>query len=167
MEKMRSSLEFTKEQLFTFIDKAGKATYAGEGKEVEQPERLGFTEFEFSEGDFSYRDSYTGRYRSRGMEVVRYKGKTVWASMYGGGFIEGKEYLDNEDYGFFKFFKKALSADEELFYSFRGPHEFRDGEWIYNYKQDGDVFELSGYEEIYYKGELVFFHRIIGGIIYH
>ena len=40
-----------------------------------------------------------------------------------------------------------------------------EGEWRYKDDQDGDVFEFSGYEEIYYQGELVFFHRIIGGLI--
>ena len=117
---MAKRLQYSNEQLYNFIDKAGKATYAGQGKEAEKPERPGFTEFEYTDADFSYRDSYAGETRSRGMEIVRYKGKPVWASAYGGGIIEGKEYLDP---GIINILKKALAKDEEGFMSFRGPHE--------------------------------------------
>lgn len=154
--------QFTQKQLFDFIDKAGKFTYAGEGKQVLQPERLGFTEFEYYEGNFSYRDSYVGDYKSRGMEVIRYKNIPVWASMYGGGIIVGKEHLDNK---IIKFLKQALSKDEKRFCSLRGPSKLTNDDWKYTYKQEGDIYEFYGYEEVFYKGELVFFHRIIGGII--
>lgn len=154
--------QFTKDELFSFIDKAGKSTYVGGGAKAEQPKRPGFTEYEYSEADFHYRDSYTGWYRSRGMEVVRYKDKPVWVCSYGGGMMEGKEDIAGET---FDFLKKALSGDEQGFQSFRGPHELIDGDWRYSYKQDGNAFEFSGYEEIYYKGALVFFHRLIGGIV--
>ncbi|TSC66594.1 MAG: hypothetical protein CEO21_145, partial [Microgenomates group bacterium Gr01-1014_80] len=111
----------------------------GGGSESESPERPGFEELEYAEGDWSYRDSYTGYYRSWGMEVVRFKGEPVWSSLYGGGMIKGKENLANET---FNFLKKAMSADEENFLSFRGPHELEDSEWRYKYNQDGDVFEF-------------------------
>ncbi len=152
----------SKKQLFDFIDKAGKSTWAGGGKPSENPQRPGFTELEYSEGDFSYIDSYAGGNRSRGMEVVRYKGEPIWSSSYGGGMVEGKEGLADEA---FTFLKKAISADEEGFHSFRGPHHFTDGDWKYTYQQDGDEFEFSGYEEIHQGSDLIFFHRIIGGSI--
>ena len=158
------TLPFTHDDLFVFIDRAGKATFAGDGKPAETLERKGFTELEFSDGYFYYRDSYTGATKSRGMELVRYKGETVWASMYGGGMVEGKEDLEETT---FEFLKKAMLADEPEFKSFRGPHKLSDGDWEYTDKQEGDISEFSGYEKIKYKGELVFFHRIIGGIINH
>lgn len=154
-----NDFSFTLRELYNFIDKAGKATYAGGGKEVE-PERKDFHELEYEQGDFYYRDSYAGHYRSRGMETVRYKGEPVWASLYGGGMVEGKENLANQT---FEFLKKAMSNEEKGFESLRGPHEFLDGDWKYVYDQTGDIYEFSGYEEIFFKGELVFFHRIIGG----
>lgn len=157
-----NNIPFTKQQLFKFIDRAGKATYAGGGKEEANPERSGFIELTYSEGDFSYRDSYTGYYRSRGMEVVRLQGKPAWTASYGGGMVEGKEELADKC---FEFLKKAMSSDEKNFQSFRGPHSFSDSDWNYSYKQEGDVLESSGYEEIKYKGELIFFHRMIGGVI--
>lgn len=159
---MNNNAFFTSQELFEFIDRAGKSTYAGGGKEV-KPERKDFHELEFEDGDFYYRDSYAGHYRSRGMEVVRYKSKPIWAALYGGGMTEGSEKLANET---FKFLKKAMSEDENGFQSFRGPHNLTDGDWRYSYEQNGDPFEFNGYEEIFYKNELVFFHRVIGGKIF-
>ncbi len=51
------------DDLEQFIDKAGRATYAGRGKKERNPERKGFAEMVFSEGDFNYRDSWTGYIR--------------------------------------------------------------------------------------------------------
>jgi hypothetical protein len=154
---------FTSQELYEFIDRAGKATWAGDGEKI-TPEREGFDELEYSEGDFYYRDSFTGYTKSRGTELVRYKGQTVWAASYGGGMVDGKEDIQNEC---FTFLKKAMSADEDGFQSFRGPHSYKDGDWEYSYIQDGDINEFSGSEEIKYKGELVFYHKMIGGIINH
>lgn len=154
-------MDFSLEELFTFIDGAGKATYAGGGKYVE-PERPGFRELVYTEGNFSYRDSYAGFYRSRGTEVVRWKGKPIWSSLYGGGMVAGSEDLATQT---FEFLKKAFRQDETGFQSFRGTHHFVDGEWEYKYTQEGDVTDFVGYEEIHYQGKLVFSHRIIGGFI--
>jgi len=153
---------FTEDQLFRFVDKAGKSTYPTLGVETVSPGKSGFKELTFSEGDFSYTDSYSGYYRSRGTELVRFKNQPVWMQLYGGGMVEGKESIAEMT---FTFLKKAFLADEDNFKSFRGPHRLRDGDWLYTYQQDGNIFEFWGYEEISYKSELVFFHRTIGGII--
>lgn len=154
--------EFTSKELFEFIDRAGKATYAGGGKISLKPERADFHELEYKEGNFYYRDSYTGHTKSRGMELVRYKGKPVWSSLYGGGMVKGKENLADKC---FNFLKEAMKKDEKGFKSFRGPHHFKKGDWKYRYEQTGDVEEFSGNEEIYFKKNLVFYHKMIGGII--
>jgi hypothetical protein len=145
-----------------FIAKAAAATYAGGGMPVETPERPGFTELVFAEGDYSYRDSYVGFYRSRGMEVVRFRDLPVWSSSYGGGMLEGKEDLAADT---FAFLKKAMSSKEPGSHSFRGPEQFSEYDWRYAYSQEGDLEEFNGSEEIYYKEEPVFFHIIIGGLI--
>ncbi len=153
-----------KEKLFEFIDRAGKATYAGGAKPEENPQRPGFFEMVYDESPYSYRDSYTGHSRSGGQEIVRLNGKPIWWSGYGGGMVEGKEGLASEC---FEFLKKALSCDEEEFGSLRGPHEFADGDWTYVYHQDGEVTDFYGLEEIFYKEERVFWHRAVGGILKH
>lgn len=155
-------MEFSKEELLSFLDAAGKATYAGGGAYEKAPERPGFHELTCQNGDFSYRDSYTGFIRSWGTEVVRYKNKPVWTSLYGGGMVEGEENIANEC---FTFLKKVLSTREEGFFSVRGPRLLEDGDWKHTYKQDGNYDNFSGYQEIFYKGELVFFHHAIGGLV--
>lgn len=150
------------QQLRAFIARAAAATYAGGGAREKNPERKDFVELVYAEGDFSYRDSYTGFYRSRGMELVRQNGVPIWATMYGGGMIEGKEELADKT---FTFLKKAMSTNKNGFDSFRGPHELVDGDWKYTYTQEGDVNEFHGSEEIYYQRKLIFFHRIIGGLV--
>ncbi len=149
-------------KLQNFIQKAGVETYAGGGKEEENPERPGFKELVYTEGDWNYRDSYTGFYKARGMEVVRYKDIPAWTASYGGGMMNGKEGLAKETY---TFLKNAMLAKDLAKYSARGPQSFKDGDYEYKYTQDGGIEEFNGYEEIFLKGELVFFHRIIGGII--
>lgn len=153
-------MQFSSEDLLLFIKAAAQATYAGGGKREEHPERDGFIELVYSEGDFTYRDSYTGFYRSWGTETVRFENKPVWISSYGGGMEKGQEEkaLDT-----FNFLKKALSNTKQD--SFRGPDAYTDNEWKYKYQQEGDISKFHGYEEIFYKGELVFTHRIIGGLV--
>lgn len=76
--------------------------------------------------------------------------------------VKGKESLSNKTFGFLK---KALSSEEKGFNSLRGPHEFVDGDWKYIYTQEGDITDFYGYEEIYNKGEKLFWHRAVGGIL--
>lgn len=67
-------------QLREFIGRAGAATYAGGGAVEENPEREGFIELVYTEGELVYRDSYTGYRRSRGIELVRKNWEPIWAS---------------------------------------------------------------------------------------
>lgn len=158
---MQTNFPFSIEELYNFIIEAGENTYAA-GAPTVTSQRPGFTEYEYTKGGFSYRDSYIGYIRSRGMEVVRYNEKPVWTSLYGGGMFEGKEDIADET---FEFLKKALGDKHGYQYSFRGPGNLTDGDWEYSYKQTGDVLEFDGYEEIKYKGGLVFFHKAIGGAV--
>lgn len=151
-------------KLDKFLVKASKDTYAGGGEYEKIPERPGFRELVYKEGDFHYRDSYTGFYRSRGMELVRYKNKPLWTALYGGGMTKGNQKLAGQA---FSFLKKAMSNKSSKLRSFRGPKSMKDGDWEYRYEQKGDINEFSGFEEILFKGNVVFFHRIIGGIIKH
>lgn len=65
------------EQLAGFLVRAKAKTYAGNGK-ASATQRPGFRELGFSDGAWSYRDSYAGFYSATGQEVVRFKGRPVW-----------------------------------------------------------------------------------------
>ena len=153
------------EELNKFLGKATLATYAGGGPEMD-PEIPGFKELEYREGDWYYRDSYCGFFQSWGREVVWYKGKPAWNSLYGGGMKE-KCRTDTEfEHRTFEFLKKALSTGEkkETFQP-RGPKELFDGDWKYICHWKGDITNFNGNEEIRYKGETVFTHHFFGGLV--
>src|SRR3989304_1980540 len=102
------------DQLHKFLREASKATYAGDGAEAE-PWRKGFKELEYRDGDWYYRDSYTGFFQSWGQEIVWYQDKPVWNSLYGGGMVE--EFHGDRDFAkqTFEFLKKALRQKESEF----------------------------------------------------
>ena len=153
-----------KRELNKFLGKASLATYAGSGFGADSG--TGFTELEFKEGDFFYRDSYAGFFQSWGREVVWYKGKPVWNSLYGGGMV--KEFYGDEQFAHetFTFLKKAMSAGAKIEkFQPRGPQEFKEGEWGYKCEWEGDVEKFSGDEAILHKGNIVFTHHFFGGFV--
>jgi hypothetical protein len=153
---------FTTSQLSKFIHSAAATTYAGGGSYEKNPERPGFLELVFEEGDWNYRDSYTGFYRSSGSEVVRYKNHIVWVSNYCGGMVTGQEKLAGDT---FAFLKQAMLAKPE--WSFRGPDLFEVGKWRYANFQKGNIVSFSSHEEIYYQNQIVFSHDVMGIMIKH
>ena len=155
-------MNMNNDQLFAFIQKAGRATYASSGVESTAYDAEGFKTLRYSEGDFEYTDTYTGFYKSRGQEIVRYQDKPVWIASYGGGMTVKDPDFAIQTFGFLK---KAFLTEDSSFRSFRGPAHLNSGDWSYTYTQEGMVEEFSGYEEIKHKNELVFFHRIIGGLV--
>src|SRR5688572_10944969 len=95
------------EQLNQFLGKAVLSAYAGNGKRV-APQRPGFKEFEYQEGPFYYRDSYSGFFSSIGQEAIWYNDEPLWMQSYGGGMMP--EYRTDESFArqTFSFLKKAL-----------------------------------------------------------
>ena len=153
---------FPLKTLDQFLQKATAATYAGVGGYEKKSQRPGYYELTFKDGDWFYRDSYTGHYRSWGTELVRFKGKPVWNALYGGGMADGLDHLSKDC---FQFLKTCLTTKPKTWHSFRGPKSLTRGDWQYRYQQQGDIKMFSGYEEIRFKGKVVFSHRIIGGLI--
>jgi len=154
---------FDLNQLAKFLVRAKTQTYAGDGKEI-TAQRPGFTELEFKEGDFEYRDSYSGFFQAPGQEVVRYKGNPIWTMAYSGGME--KKYHGNTDFALktFSFLKQALSRVEEI-KPYRGHDDLKEGDFEYINKVEGDIANFRGQEQILYKGEKVFVQDYIGGLI--
>jgi len=156
-------MEINLKELSQFLVKAKIQTYAGDGKKI-SPQRSGFKEIEFSNGDWYYRDSYCGFYSAPGQEVVRYKGKPIWMMSYSGGMK--KKYHGNFEFAkqTYDFLKEALKRVDES-KPFRGPDNFKKGDYEYISKVEGDVKSFVGTEKIFYKGEEVFRQNYIGGLI--
>ena len=152
-------------ELNRFLGKARLATYAGGGPET-KPQRVGFKELEFKEGGWEYRDSYAGFFQSWGQEVVWHKGKPFWNQIYGGGMT--RKFQNNENFAVktFGFLKKALSAGErQEEFQPRGPKKFSERDWEYVCEWEGDITNFKGSEKILFKGEIVFTHDFLGGLI--
>lgn len=151
------------DELKEFLVKAKVNTYAGDGKEIVS-QRPDFKELEFSEGDWYYRDSYTGFYQAPGQEIVRFKGEVVWAMAYSGGMK--RKFFNKPDFTkqIFNFLKKCLEqVNKEIPY--RGPLNFKEGDYDYINKVKGNIKEFTGCEKILYQGKVVFKQSYIGGLV--
>lgn len=162
------------DQLKKFLINANKNGYAGDGKEFNPPQRPGFEELEYVEGDWLYHDSYSGHYFAPGQEVVYFKGKPIWAMAYAGGMkfkYHGKREFSEQTFTFLK--KALLAMDPEK--PFRGPKMFEEvglptqrasrPAWKYISTITGDIKDFSGTETILYKNDPVFSQKFIGGVI--
>lgn len=137
--------------LTQFLVKAKRNTYAAKAKE-EMPSRPCSHDLKYEENDYLYIDTYLGEERFSGQEAVWIKGTPVYAMNYCGRVLNQNFNGD--------FLKAALLAvPEEM--PFRGPSHFQENDYLFTCKVTGDIEWFQGYEEIYYKNELVyecFFH---------
>lgn len=157
-----------KKTLLEFIAKAHRHTYAAP-KEIskkykcKEPILKGHKDYDFSEGDFRYHDSYAGRFWAPGREVVFFKEKPVWCMAYQGQH-SGKYGNDFFEEKVFTFLRKAMmSFDDNM--PFRGPKELVEGDFKYTFEIEGDYTYFKGQERILYKGESVFFQDVMGELI--
>jgi hypothetical protein len=152
-------------KLAKFLVKAKKQTYAGEGRET-TPERPSFKELEYSEDNYTYRDSYTGFFSGPGQEIVRFNGTPIWSMSYSGEMKS--EYHNDANFAekVFEFIKKALMLVTEDI-PFRGPKTFKEGDFEYINKVEGDITNFRGHEVILFKNKEVFSQDYIGGLIIH
>lgn len=151
-------------KLKDFLKESSFHLYAGGGKEI-TPERPGFVEMEWKKGDWYIRDSYVGHFQAPGITVVYYKNKPFWTVSYGGKVLEKYYEKTPEIFGFLKkaLSRKELKKAEDL--PVRGPSDYSEGEWKYEFIYEGDMSCFYGREKIYNSDELVFYQDIIGGLV--
>lgn len=144
-----------KNNAIDFLIKAKKSAYAGNGAE-NAPSRPDSHDFEISCGDFKYTDSYFGSKKFVGEEVLFENGSAVWSMNY-----VGRKLDDSFDFEFLK--EALLQATPDMPY--RGPREFRKGNFTYICSVNGGFDFFSGYEEILNYGVRVYECVFNGGII--
>jgi hypothetical protein len=160
--------ETTKErwlgELAKFIVEAGKNGWAAEAPKVEDPQRPGFKELAYQNGNWEYRDSYAGYYMGPGSSVVYFKSKPVWYMSYGGP-GQSEEHYDKakETYAFLR---TALMIPDPNF-PVRGPMSYQgdDGNKIYWFDYQGNLAEGSWTEMILFDHQEVFKQRGEAGLI--
>ena len=146
--------------LARFIVKAKRNTYAS-GK---PPKKLedGFEEFEYAEGDYSYRDRYYARDPNPfgGQEVVWKDKKPIWIMNYY-GFVISEKIPNKEIY---PFLRKAMSLVNEKT-PFRGPTTLKEGKFKYVNNVSGNVNKFKGTEKILFNGKEVYQLDYHGGTL--
>lgn len=140
-----------KKEIIEFLIKAKQKTYAGKGAEVESS-RPNSHDLKYSEGDYMYLDTFLGGEKFVGEEALWIKGIPYWSMNYAGR-VTGDNFSGD-------FLKEALLR-VPLDKPFRGPDFYENGDYIYEAKIEGNFEWFQGYENISYKGEVIydcFFH---------
>jgi hypothetical protein len=152
-------------ELTDFFGQASREVYAGRYADP-TPQRPHFIEGEYSRGDWSYRDSFSGFVLSVGQELVRHRDKPVWAQSYAGGMTERASRDRPLTRATIGFVLRAIGTGERRqTFQPRGPRELSAGEFRYVCEWRGTVAAFDGHEAVYFADKLVFTHRFFGGLI--
>jgi hypothetical protein len=148
------------EQLNDFIVQAKAATYAGDGPKAEscRPRSL---DLHFTDGDFSYIDSYFGGADFLGQEVVYFRDDPVWAMNYYGRIL-APDRIRADEAG--QIIKQSLSAMYQEG-RFLGGFEYTVDSDTYIDTSQGDPTEFTGTEWIERNGVKVYELIYHGGLI--
>jgi len=147
-------------QLSKFLVKAKINSYASSGEGGEKVLPDGSKELEFEEKEFKYRDRYFGFNPFIGEEIVWQNEKIVWGMNYYGKIIS--EIVPAKQ--IYQFLQEALKKITEN-KPFRGLDNFKQGDFEYFNKTEGNVENFNGEEKIFHKKQLVYQLNYNGGLI--
>lgn len=151
-------------KLKDFLIKAKRATYANVGAKKVSSLCPGSKDYEFSDGEMTYHDTYFGGTQFIGEEIVyeNSSGKPIWGMNYYGATLDAglsEEAMD-------KTLRSALmKVGEDDALPVRGPKHFVEDGYYYHFRFRGDLDRFSGVEEIFKDGKLIYQLRCIGGMI--
>ncbi len=154
-EKAVTGGEENWQEVAAFRAEAARNTYAGYGPQLESS-RPSSCDFSYKKGDYLYIDTYVGRERFSGEEVIWKQRVAIWAMNYSGRVL-GEEFSGD-------FLKEVLrNCDSE---HPRGPLIYQAGKYLYQSKTTGDIAcWFQGHEEIYYDNERVYECFYHGGCV--
>jgi len=147
-------------ELSKFLVKAKIATYASVGEANERTLEDGAKELTFEDGNLKYHDRYYGFNPFIGEEVVFENEKIVWSMNYYGKIISGVVSA-KQIYEFLKMAMRQVKEDRP----FRGPDNFKSGDFEYTDESIGDINDFSGTEKILFKGQEIYRLVYHGGIV--
>ena len=143
-----------------FLFESNPHTYADEGvKTIEEAD--GSHTIIYEKGNLKLHDNYFGGEPFGGRTVIFEDGKPIWMMVYYGS-IFSKDIDFSEVY---KFLRRALrESPKEAPY--RGPSEFKDGDWLYSNRLGmEDSGRFSGEEMIIFQGDIVYSAEYHGGLV--
>lgn len=151
-------------ELYDFLIEAKKQTYANEKVEKTNPSRDGSHDYHYENNGMIYHDTYFGGTKFMGEEVVyQVKETPIWGMNYYGVTLD--ETLSEEAMD--KALRPALMMVGEDYnvIPVRGPRNYQNGEYEYNFTVTGTLDNFEGYETIH-KGKIkVYELKCHGGII--
>jgi hypothetical protein len=153
-------MEINKKQLCDFLVKAKKAGYASGSFFNKVREKDKSHTIRFKLGDWGYHDNYFGGEPFGGREVVFYKNKPVFIMTYY-GFVDGSVKNVKEIYKFLREVLGLIPEDKP----FRGPKNYKNGDFVYLNNFKGDITNFFGEEVIKLKGKKVYTAKYIGGLV--
>lgn len=148
------------EALKQFLVIAKQKTYAAGGEGGAKILTGGEKEYIFEQAGFKYVDRYSGHEQFSGREEVWTDNKLIWSMEYVGGILSKNVSPDNA-YIFLRQALKSVPEDRP----FRGPENFKEGDYEYVNKTDGDLNNFAGEEKIFHNNKLIYQLKYNGGII--
>lgn len=151
-------------ELSKFLIEAKKQTYANANVEKVSSSRKGSHDYHYENNGMIYHDTYFGGTKFMGEEVVYLNDENpIWGMNYYG--ITLDENLSEEAMD--KALRPALMmvGEDTNVIPVRGPRNFKNGEYEYNFSVNGDLECFQGIETIH-KGKIkVYELKCHGGII--
>lgn len=151
------------ERIGRFLIEAKKKTYANENVEKKISSRIGSHDYEYSDGNMIYHDTYFGGINFMGEEIVYEQNETpIWGMNYYGITLD----LDISEDVIDKVLRPALmrvGSDDTI--PVRGPKEYINGEYKYTFEVRGDLSFFEGEETIYKNDSKIYVLKCHGGKI--
>ncbi len=141
------------EKLIEFRLEANKNTYAAYMNKV-APTRYDSHDFSYSNGLYTYHDTYVGGEQFAGEEAIWYDGKSQYAMNYMGRVLT--QHFSGD------FLKEALRKADKVM-PYRGPEYYQSGEYTYKCDVVGDFRWFQGHEEIYWNSQKTYECYFHGG----
>ena len=151
-------------ELREFLIEAKKNTYANATVKKKLSSRVGSNDYEYSNDEMIYHDTYFGGTQFIGEEVVYAAGseKPVWGMNYYGVTLNYELSEEAVD----KTLRPALMmVGQDDVIPVRGPKLFENGEYRYTFEAEGDLDCFNGLEQIYKDDKKIYELRCCGGKI--
>ncbi len=146
--------------LQAFIVRAKAATYVGSGQKL-LPYRLGSHDLQFTDGDWTYHDSYLGESDFIGEEIVYYQRQIVWGMNYFGYILQPDRISSAQAGHVIKVSLTRLYQEGR----FLGGFEYTVDDLRYVDTNEGNVQLFHGKEWIEREGQIVYELRYHGGLV--
>ena len=144
-----------------FLKIAKKNTYASETTKNVISQRPNSKDYEYSEGEFLYHDTYFGSRDFIGEEIVYEREKPIWGMNYK-GYVVDDSITENE---IDKALRTAFKQDYDDIIPVRGPKNFKIKNYEYKNNVLGGLDKFEGGEEILKDGKLIYQGIFHGGLI--